>query len=79
MMWSELEYVLVGRQVDKMAVGKAPSDDGKSLSKKERNSDALGHDMIVFLCTKGALRVNYFPMGGKESCVGFANDGNTSP
>ena len=74
MMWSELEYVLVGRQVDKMAVGKAPSDDGKSLSKTERNSD-----MIVFLCTKGALRVNYFPMGGKESCVGFANDGNTSP
>ena len=54
MMWSELEYVLVGRQVDKMAVGKAPSDDGKSLSKKERNSDALGYDMIVFLCTKGA-------------------------
>ena len=42
MMWSELEYILVGRQVDKMAVGKAPSEDGKSLSKEERNPDALG-------------------------------------
>ena len=50
MMWSELEYILVGRQVDKMAVGKAPSEDGKSLSKEERNLDAfLGYDMIVFM------------------------------
>ena len=55
MMWSELEYVLVGRQVDKMAVGKAPSDDGKYLSKEERNSDALGHNKIVFLCTKESI------------------------
>ena len=47
MMRSELEYVLVGRQVDKMAVGKAPSDEGKSLSKTERNSD-----MIVFYAQK---------------------------
>ena len=42
MMWSEVEYILVGRQVDKMAVGKAPSEDGKYLSKEERNPDALG-------------------------------------
>ena len=42
MMWSEVEYILLGRQVDKMAVGKAPSEDGNSLSKEERNPDALG-------------------------------------
>ena len=80
MMWSELEYILVGRQVDKMAVGKAPSEDGKSLSNEERNPDASGYDIIVFM-HKRRFKSQLFchAMGGKESCVGFANDSNTNP
>ena len=75
MMWSELEYVLVGRQVDKMAVGKAPSDDGKSLSKEERNSDALGHNMIVFYAQKSQL----FSDGRKRKLCWFCKRRRTNP
>ena len=71
MMRSELEYVLVGRQVDKIAVGKAPSDDGISLSEKEGNSEALGYYMIVFFMHKRRFKSQLFSDGRKRKLCWF--------
>ena len=70
MMWSEVEYILVGRQVDKMAVGKAPSEDGKSLSNEERNPDASGYDIIVFM-HKRRFKSQLFCDGRKRKLCWF--------
>ena len=78
MMWSELEYILVGRQVDKMAVGKAPSDDGKSLSKEERNPDASGYDIIVFM-HKRRFKSQLLCDGRKRKLCWFCKRRRTNP
>ena len=79
MMRSELEYVLVGRQVDKIAVGKAPSDDGISLSEKEGNSEALGYYMIVFFMHKRRFKSQLFSDGRKRKLCWFCKRRRTNP
>ena len=50
-----------------------------NLSARKKEIQMPWDRIWLFLCTKGALRVNCFAMGGKENCVGFANDSNTNP